>query len=38
MNRRMRMKPDITRVGVSLKPTSPTENEVSLGRSDEKNK
>ena len=37
MNRRMRMKPDITRVRVSLKPASPTENEVSLGRSDEKN-
>ena len=37
MNRRMRMKPDITRVRVSLKPASPTENEVSLGRSNEKN-
>ena len=31
------MKPDITRVRVSLKPASPTENEVSLGRSDEEN-
>ena len=39
MNRRMRMKPDITRVRVSLKPAAPTENEVSLGRSyEEKNK
>ena len=37
MNRRMRMKPDITRVRVSLKPALPTENEVSLGRSDEEN-
>ena len=37
MNRRMRMKPDITRVRVSLKPAIPTENEVSLGRSDEEN-
>ena len=38
MKKRMRMKPDITRVRVSLKPASPTENEVSLGRSDEENK
>ena len=37
MKRRMRMKPDITRVRVSLKPALPTDNEVSLGRSDEKN-
>ena len=35
MNRRMRMKPDITRVRVSLKPAAPTENEVSLGRSNQ---
>ena len=38
MNRRMRMKPDKTRVRVSLKPAAPTENEVSLGRSNEENK
>ena len=37
VKRRMRMKPDITRVRVSLKPAAPTQNEVSLGRSNEKN-
>ena len=37
MKRKTRMKPDITRVRVSLKPAAPTEIEVSLGRSDEEN-